>query len=456
MQATRQIPLIRVPRSQSLLLALVILAVAGVTQLHYLTGAHLLEYHTVYRSLYYLPIAGAAVAFGLRGGLAVAVVVIALFLPHVLGFGEMMPGGMVDNLLELPVFLLMGGLVGALADRERVQRRRAEGLRSYIDAVLQSLPVGVATATASGSPVAQNAAARTLLTNLSSTNDLAALRPGYHTLEHGSRPLGLYVAPFRDGDPAEHVYVLEDQTERRALEAQLRRNDRLASVGQLAAGVAHEVRNPLAIVRATAQLLAGQAGADDSFQRYTQVLTSEADRIERLISDLLKYARPRPPVPMPLDLGHFLETSAQQVRPYAAQHGVTVMVESQGGTLFHADEAQLGQALLNLLLNAVQASVPGSTVQLVGEQSAGPTTITVVDSGRGMPPAELERACDPFFTTRPEGTGLGLALVAAVVQEHGGDLKLTSLVGEGTRATLILPLPTADDVSKSDQPAGAR
>ena len=456
MDVARQVSLIRLPRREALVLALVAVAVAGVTLLHYLTGAHLLEYHTVYRSLYYLPIAGAAVAFGMRGGLAVAVVVIILFLPHVLGFGELMPGGMVDNLLELPVFLLVGGLGGALADRERAQRQRAEGLRSYIDAVLQSLPVGVATAAGSGSPVAQNAAARTLLATLSSTTDLTALRPGYHALEQGSRPLGLYVAPFRDGDPAEQVYVLEDQTERRALEAQLRRNDRLASVGQLAAGVAHEVRNPLAIVRATAQLLAVQAGGDDMFQRYTQVLTSEADRIERLISDLLEYARPRPPVPTPLDLRYFLETSAQQVQPYAAQHGVSVLVESRAGTLFHADEAQLGQALLNLLLNAVQASVAGSTVQLLGEQTADATTITVIDSGRGMPPAELERACDPFFTTRPEGTGLGLALVAAVVQEHGGSLQLASVVGEGTRATLLLPHSTADDVTTSDQPVGAR
>jgi signal transduction histidine kinase len=454
MEATPQLSLFRLPQSQLSVLVLVAVAVAGVTMLHYLTGAHLLEYHTVYRSLYYLPIAGAAVAFGLRGGLAVAVIVIALFSPHVLGFGEMMPGGMLDNLLELPVFVLVGGLVGALADRERTQRRRAEGLRAYIDAVLQSLPVGVATAAASGSPVAQNAAARMLLATLSPRTDLAALRPGYHTLEQGSRPLGLYVAPFREGDTAEQVYVLEDQTERRALEAQLRRVDRLASLGQLAAGVAHEVRNPLAIVRATAQLLAAQLGANDSLQRFTQVLTSEADRIERLISHLLEYARPRPPVPTPLDLDHLLETSARQVQPYAAQRGVSVMVERRVSALLQADEAQLGQALLNLLLNAVQASAPGSTVQLVGEQRADATIITVIDHGRGMASAELERACDPFFTTRPEGTGLGLALVAAVVQEHGGTLQLTSAVGEGTRATISLP--RADHLVANGTAAGER
>jgi signal transduction histidine kinase len=240
------------------------------------------------------------------------------------------------------------------------------------------------------------------------------------------------------------VYVLEDLTERRALEAQLRRNDRLASVGQLAAGVAHEVRNPLAIVRATAQLLALQAGDSEALTPYTQVLTSEADRIERLISDLLEYARPRPPVPAVLDLAGFLDGAAQQVRPYALRHAVQVVVElEQEGTL-HADEAQLGQALLNLLLNAVQASAPGSVVRLVGRADADKAEITVVDSGCGMAPEQLERACDPFFTSRPEGTGLGLALVAAVVQEHGASLQLESAVGSGTSATIHIPQEARD------------
>jgi len=430
---------------QRSLLVIIVAAVAAVTVLHYLTGAHLLEYHTVYRSLYYLPIAVAAVAFGLRGGLLTACAVILLYLPHVLGMGETMPGGRADNLLELPVFLLVGGGVGALAARERTQRRRVEALRAYIDTVVQSLPVGVATARAGGPPTPQNATARALLPTVGLALPRASLRPGYHTLEAGQRPLGLHVARLRDGATQDAwVYVLEDLTERRALEAQLRRNDRLASVGQLAAGVAHEVRNPLAIVRATAQLLAQQAGDNETLTHYTQVLTSEADRIERLISDLLEYARPRPPVPTALDLAGFLEAAAQQVRPYALQHAVQVRVEIAQAGILRADEAQLGQALLNLLLNAVQASAPGSSVRLVGRAERDSAEIAVVDTGRGMAPESVERACDPFFTTRPEGTGLGLALVAAVVQEHGGNLQLDSVLGAGTTACIRMPQEAPD------------
>jgi signal transduction histidine kinase len=441
MELAQRAPRVTPLWDQRSLVLVVVAAVIAVTVLHYLTGAHLLEYHTVYRSLYYLPVAGAAVAFGLRGGLLTALAVILLYLPHVLGMGETMPGGMFDNLLELPVFLLVGGVVGALADRERAQRRRVEGLRSYIDTVLQSLPVGVATAPAGSPPTPQNAAARELLPAVGPALPLDSLRTGYHTLEAGERPIGLHVARLRGDDQAhgDRVYVLEDLSERRALEAQLRRNDRLASVGQLAAGVAHEVRNPLAIVRATAQLLAQQAGGDETLGRYTQVLTGEADRIERLISDLLEYARPRPPLPTLLDLAAFLDKAAQQVRPYALQHDVRLLVEIEQAGMLHADEAQLSQALLNLLLNAVQASEPGSVVRLLSCAGAESTEIAVVDAGRGMAPDELERACDPFFTTRPEGTGLGLALVAAVVQEHGGMFQLESTLGAGTRASISLP-----------------
>jgi signal transduction histidine kinase len=440
MDLARVAPPVRLPRNQSLVLSVVITAVAAITVLHYLTSAHMLEYHTVYRSFYYLPIAGAAVAFGLRGGLAVSAIVTLLYLPHVLGMGETMPGGVVDNLLELPIFLLVGGLVGFLADRERAQRRRTEVLRTYIDSVLQSLPLGVATFSSTNPPTPQNRAALSLLPTLPPELLARPLAAGYHAVEQGQRPLGLYVSPLEEqlASNDSHVLVIEDLTERRALEAQLRRVDRLASVGQLAAGVAHEVRNPLAIVRATAQLLASQV-VDPSLRQYTSVLTSESDRIERLISDLLEYARPRPAAPAPLDLAGFLDAAAQQVRPYALQQGVSVVCEAVPGETIVADEEQLRQALLNLLLNAVQASSPGSSVCLAGASGRATATLTVVDSGRGMSSEEQERACDPFFTTRPEGTGLGLALVAAVVQEHGGKLRFDSTAGCGTRVSIIIP-----------------
>jgi signal transduction histidine kinase len=422
------------------LLLLVASATLAITLLHYLTSMALLDYHTVYSSLYYLPIAGAAVAFGKRGGFGVSVLVTLLYLPHVLTMGGMLPGGLVDNLLEFPVFFLVGGLVGLLADRERAQRQQREALGSYIAAVLESLPVGVATLTPGSPPVPQNRRATTLLPALPPRIDLDELPLGTHHLASGNRPLALALAPLTHtaANGATRVVVLEDQSERQALEAQLRRNDRLAAVGQLAAGIAHEVRNPLAIVRATAQLLADQLRDQPATTQATTVLISEADRIERLIGELLTYARPHPPHRVPHDLATLLTQAAQAVTPYGLQHQVTVAVTAPPQTPIVVDGGQFQQVLLNLLLNAIQASPPGSTVQVAGERCSGHAIIRVIDQGSGMAPEVRERACDPFFTTRPDGVGLGLALVASTVAAHQGQLQIDSSAGGGTIITVQL------------------
>ena len=128
----------------------VTVSIAIVTGLHYLTGVHFLPYHTIYRSLYYLPIAVAAVAWGVRGGLVTSLLISALYLPHVWLAGETMPGGILDNLLEVLIFNFVAALAGALSDAECRHRQHAAALRTYIDDVLGSLPFGVVTVDHSG------------------------------------------------------------------------------------------------------------------------------------------------------------------------------------------------------------------------------------------------------------------------------------------------------------------
>ncbi len=329
--------------TSSTIIAAIVGGVLLVTLLHYLTSANLLPYHAVYRNLYYLPITVAAVRFGIRGGLLTSAVCILLYLPHAVGMGEMLPGGMFENLIELPLFVFVAVVVGVLADRERKQRE------------------------------------------------------------------------------------------------QLRRMDRLAAVGQLAAGIAHEVRNPLAVVRATAQLLATHLRERQDLHRYATVLTDESDRIERLVGGLLEYAKPRQPVFESLALADILTTAVQSVEAYALEQQVIVQIEpASAGTLF-GDAQKIQQLLLNLLLNAIQASSSGGRVWLKSSREEGHIMLRVIDEGRGMEPEELERACDPFFTTRTDGTGLGLAMVAAIIAEHVGKLQIASTRGHGTTITVMFP-----------------
>lgn len=414
--------------------------IVTITLLLYLTGISQLPYHSIYQSLYYLPIAGAAVYYGWRGGVFIALVVCLLFIPRSMLFGEVHPGEFFDNILEIPVFILVGGMSGWLADRERQQQQRADALHAYIDSVMQSLPLGVATTDGKTSLIPQNTTARRLLQTVSA-HTLTHLSNGYHTIDQVAVPLGIYISPLRNmqGETQGLVYVFEDLTERRAMETQIRRMDRLASVGQLAAGIAHEIRNPLAILRATSQLLADRLRSDSSLVAYLDVLVGESDRIDRMIGELQDYARPKPLSLEPLMLYDVLKEAHDEVYPYALQHEVQVIIHSASDISFSADRQQIRHLLLNLLFNAIQASPPGADVHLRGERTTRGIRISVIDSGCGMHPDVQDRACEPFFTTRDEGTGLGLAIVTAVINQHHGALHIQSTPGQGTQIRVTLP-----------------
>lgn len=440
------VPQARNPRAGHIKLDRVTLFVAVsmmiVTMLHYLTGAHFLPYHSIYRSLYYFPIAVAAVTWGVRGGLLVSLIISALYLPHVWLLGETMPGGILDNLLEVVAFNFVAALSGALADAQRRHRQQAAALRTYIDDVLASLPVGVATLGHDGVIRPRNPTGAELLHGHDERQQLPT-RPGYAELSLGDRPVGVRCSVLHgaNGDTVGQVIVLEDLTEQRRLQEQARQAERLVALGQLAGGLAHEVRNPLGIVRATAQLLSAKLPSELGLRRYTQVLTDEADRIERLVGELLSYANPRQPQRTMFDAATLIGELAATLAGYIEQHGVQIetAVDNMLPLVF-ADREQLRQALLNLLLNAVQASPSQMTVHLRCYRAVERICFEVRDYGPGIPAAIRSRIFDPFFTTRDEGVGMGLAVVARIVTDHGGTIAVADPPGGGARFTLCLPI----------------
>lgn len=426
--------------SQRAALPLVAGAVAAITLLHYLTSAHLLPYHAIYRSLYYLPLGVAAVVWGRRGGLLTALAVAALYAPHALLLPDPPAGKLLDNLLEVLSMTAMAGLTGALADRERRQRRQTEELRAYIGDVLLSLPLGVATLAPGGALTPQNPAAGPLLAGLE-PGDLPPAR-GYAERPVGGRLVGIRRSPLHGigGAPIGDVLVLEDVSEQRRLAEQIRQAERLAALGQLAGGLAHEVRNPLAIVRATAQMLARRLGARDGAAEPLRIMTEEADRIDRLVGALLDYARPRPLERAGVDLAALVRQLAAAMAPLALQHGVALRAETPPAPLLiRADAEQLRQAVLNVALNAIQASPPGGAVLLACSAGRAAARIEVEDCGPGIPPAVRGRMFDPFFTTRDDGAGMGLAVVARIISEHGGGLEVAERPGGGARVSIRLP-----------------
>jgi len=261
------------------------------------------------------------------------------------------------------------------------------------------------------------------------------------------RILGFTLSPLLDGAGSilGASVVFQDLTSFRELEARAARSERLATVGELSAGLAHELRNPLASMTGSIELLAASSARDEQEQRLLDIVLREADRLNGLVTDFLAFARPAAPQTAPVALPSLLGEVMHVFSADPRLGGVRLESEIADATAL-IDEAQIRQVLWNLLLNAAQASTEGGTITLrCGPGRVDHTVfLSVEDRGSGIDPETLSRIFDPFFTTKAQGTGLGLATVHRIVDAHGGQIEVESRPGAGTRFTLILPAPTEE------------
>jgi signal transduction histidine kinase len=230
-------------------------------------------------------------------------------------------------------------------------------------------------------------------------------------------------------------------------EEALRRRDRLAAMGELASTVAHEVRNPLNAVGMTAQRLRREfldAAPPDSpdraeLEELLGVMTSETQRIDRIVQQFLDYARPPKLAPETCDLGGLVSALVERTRPLAESRGVALAADVARAARVVADPAQLRQALDNLVRNAIDATPPGGRVDVSARAAGAGCVVEVRDTGRGIEPDHLPRIFDLYFTTKADGTGVGLAVTQQIVAAHGGTIEVESRPREGTTFTVRLP-----------------
>lgn len=223
------------------------------------------------------------------------------------------------------------------------------------------------------------------------------------------------------------------------IEDQLRRADRLSALGELAAGMAHEVRNPLASIRGTAEILQDGVAADDPRLEFARILVQETDRLNRVVQDFLSFARSAPEDSSRLDLNQLLDEILKLALFQAEKSAVKVSFNPGPIPVVIGVGEKLKQVFLNLALNAIQAMPQGGMLEVSTETDQGRALVRFRDNGCGIPGAELERIFDPFFTTRRNGTGLGLAITCRIVRSHGGDIEVDSQVGRGTEFMIYLP-----------------
>lgn len=229
---------------------------------------------------------------------------------------------------------------------------------------------------------------------------------------------------------------------------QLRRADRLSALGELSAGLAHEIRNPLGSIEGAVKILGRRELAEDTRKEFTELASHEVDRLKGLLTNFLEFARPQPPRRSASEVNLLLHSVVKLASETATMSGVRFRAEGSGELpAVSIDQEQIKQVLLNLVLNAVQAMPGGGEISLRAAQDTDFVRIDVVDEGTGIPPEDMERIFDPFFTTRSTGTGLGLSIAYQIVHQHGGHITAKPNAGRGMTFAVTLPV-----ASRADQP----
>jgi two-component system sensor histidine kinase PilS (NtrC family) len=341
-------------------------------------------------------------------------------------------------------------------------------LATLHEQILDSTPSGLLTCEEDGRVTFANRAALVIL----GLEDVAAVRsrkveellPGLPAMERvprselkvetprGPRILGLTLAPLEGTGRASRLIVFQDLTALRRAEDELRRADRLAALGTLSAQLAHEIRNPLAAMRGSAQMLAQDGAEDPGVSRLTTILLRESDRLSRLVEEFLRFARPPKPVSRAVDLELLVRETMEMLETDPLTRGVELELDLRPVRAM-LDPDQLRQVLLNLTRNAFEATGPGGKVRVSLKGEEGMARLCVWDSAGAIPESHLGRIFEPFFTTRSGGTGLGLATAYSIVRAHEGRLQVTSSPQAGTEFTVELPL-AAEEVQGARASSG--
>jgi two-component system, sensor histidine kinase FlrB len=346
----------------------------------------------------------------------------------------------------------VAGLANELAVANGELKRQyleKEALSQRLELLLDALPGAVVVLDAQGRVVKANPAARGWLGDeLSDTRwqDVAARRlvPTASPREweiaapQGVRRVTLSESPLDAAGG--RILLLNDITEAARLQRELEQHKKLSAMGEMAAGLAHQLRTPLATALLYAANLAKDGLRDADRQRFSERIRERLHYLERMIQEMLMFVRGEVVGEEVFALETVLQELVQIMEPQMTARGVSFASSGAAPSLrVRGGRKALAGALLNLLENALQACERGGTVQLEVERRGGQITLRVRDDGCGIAPEVQERLFEPFFTTRQEGTGLGLAIVRSVIEAHGGDVRVESMPGAGSTFTVRLP-----------------
>ena len=443
---------------------------------------------SVFAFLYVLVIIASCVLLSRQGALVVAAGASLLFTAVVVGRtivpvaslldapNEMTALEVMTMFMNTGTFLVVAITAGSLAEHYRSahheledQQKDLSDLQAFKDLIFQSVGAGLIALDGGGRITAYNRAAADVTgvtparalgapwhaifgdgVNLAETlaavqNDPRAFRRYELNLRPASGGLDVPVAitfwalRSGSGQTVGLIAVCEDLSSMKQMEARVRQADRLATVGRMAANIAHEIRNPLASLTGAIEVLARDGDLGGTRDRLAQIVVRESERLDHIIKDLLDYARPAPLVLQPINLADTLDEVLLLLEHRPLPDNVKIVRAYDRELGVEADPQQIRQVFWNLCLNALQAMVEGGELQVAARREGRLVQVRVSDAGHGIHAADLPHIFEPFFSTKSEGSGIGLALVHRIVQEHGGDIDVRSHAGQGTIFTITLP-----------------
>lgn len=313
-----------------------------------------------------------------------------------------------------------------------------DAARSHIEAVLHALPTGVVVRDESEAIVRVNEAACSILDTTADELIAQLSHPGlqgssargedheYARPDGERRVLSSRWSPIRSGGSVE---IIDDRTEVLELQERLHAQSKMAALGTMSGGIAHEIRNPLNAVRGFAELLRRELSPGTRASRFASRICEGVDEADQIIASMLTFASPERlalETVDPAEVAHSAIEAAKRVLPGNAPEKKWRIISSTSAPVFSADRIKVRQALRNLVANALQAQPDGGVVDVSIARDGNDVVFRVSDAGPGVPPSLRARVAEPFFTTRAEGTGLGLALVHSIAELHGGRLEISS------------------------------
>lgn len=442
-----------------------------ITFLHYSNLMAEWEIHTFFRKLYYIPIILSCFRYRLKGGLISSIVVSILYAPHLFFYNDGINISLINQYLEIILFLTIGFITGRLEEQDYKKQKSLESkiveitkLQNYTKNIVDSINSGVISINKDFIVKSTNREAEKILgiEDIEGINITEILRKKdvidglvqskiqkIHLsqikteiiVENEERYLDLNISPLLDIMERVQglVIIIQDKSKEKHLEAQAIRADRLSAVGELASGIAHEIRNPMGIIKTISQTLQEEESHEDIMEGL-QIIVKEIDRANNVIQTLLNFARPDTNKKEEISINELLEDVILIINKYVQKQNIDIDIDLEKEIRIIGDKEKLKQVFINVILNGVQSILEGGEIKIKMEISNEGINISFKDTGCGIKKDNLKKVFNPFFTTKEKGTGLGLSVSNRIIQDHNGYMAIDSIVGNGTSVDIYLPM----------------